>query len=276
LKLPSPFAFSQSDGTNYFVPFNQALGLSGRQAGILSHANQLAPICVIAIIGALISKKNQILLPVYVFTLLTTGSNTSYISGVLGVTFIYVGGSKFGQRVTREFLRVCSALIVTGAIAILAGSFTVDITHRFLTGRGFIWTQTLALMNGHWSFGLGWQFERSAILQGNLPPFAASVHNTYLEWMSNYGLVGFILIMPLFFTFAGNLSSPIPQRRALTATLLVFSFSESLVNFGVVNLIGFIFMFLTWNPKEVLVDEVASLDEANVDVPTDHPQAALR
>jgi hypothetical protein len=94
--------------------------------------------------------------------------------------------------------------------------------------------------------------------------------------MSNYGLVGFILIMPLFFTFAGNLSSPIPQRRALTATLLVFSFSESLVNFGVVNLIGFIFMFLTWNPKEVLVDEVASLDEANVDVPTDHPQAALR
>jgi len=261
LRLPSPFAFSQSDSTNYFVPLNNLLGLSGRQAGVLSHANQLAPICVIAIIGALISKRNQMLIPVYVFTLLTTGSNTSYISGLLGVTFVYVGGSKFAQRATRDILRVSGAVIIGATVALLIGSFTIDITQRFLTGRGFIWTQTLSLLKGHWLLGLGWQFERPAILQGLLPPFAASVHNTYLEWLSNYGLIGFMLILPLFVTFASNLSSPIPQRRALAATLLVFSFSESLINLGLFSLIAYIFIFLTWNAKEAPPGELGSIEE---------------
>ncbi len=247
LKLNNPFAFSQSNSSQYFVPFNDVLGLSGRQSGILSHANQLAPVCVVAIVGALVSRKSLWQVPIYLFTLLTTGSTTSYISACVGILFVYYGSGKFFRVITRSWVKALLAVIFVATLSIVTSFWTINISNTLLTGRGFIWNQALLLLNNHWLFGLGWQFERTAIAQGILPPFAASVHNTYLEWLTNFGIVGIALILPTFILFLRNLSSANARLRSLSVTVLLFSFSESLINFGVFNVFTFAFMLCVWS-----------------------------
>ena len=246
LRLPSPFPFAASDSSNYFVPLNNLLGLHGRQSGIMSHANQLAPVCAIAILGALTSKSKLWLIPIYAVTLLTTGSNTTYISTCVGIAFIYFGGGKFSRFFAKTSLRLTGFALLAVFLSLALGFQSLEISNTSLTGRGFIWNQALNLFHGHLWFGLGWQFERAAILQGTLPPFASSVHNTYLEWLTNFGVFGLLFIIPIFFIFLSNLWSTDARLRSLAAMILLFSFSESLINLGNFNLITYLFIFLTW------------------------------
>lgn len=246
LKIPSPFTFAESDSTNYFVPFNSILGLTGRQSGLLSHANQLAPVCVIAIIGALTTRKRMWLIPTYFVTLMTTGSNTSYISACTGIIFMYFGGRYIVRIAIRETLRFSGVIFVGFSLLLIIGYKTLSISDTLLTGRGLIWNQALLQLNGHYSIGLGWQFERRAIANGLLPPFASSVHSTYLEWLTNFGVVGIMCIAPLFVMFLRTLWTAQSTVRGLTATILLFSFSESLINLGSFNLISYLFIFVTW------------------------------
>lgn len=149
------------------------------------------------------NKKYALLLVLFLYTLILTGSRASMV-GLIGGASIFIAYSYFKNNLAATTLRV---LLITIFISIctylvLNPETIKDIfslmgrASNTLSGREVAWAALINQIKETPFFGIGYRISTEAVLEDNFIDVSNS-HNLYLSILTEIGLVGFALFICL-------------------------------------------------------------------------------
>jgi len=245
-------AYSLADGTHSYDPLDGAYSL----VGAFSSKNQLgffASVGIYLAYAALVPLRERSLWGIFAlvvgalsaYCLLASQSATSIIAVavVLAACLCLRAMLHFTPLVRRFVFLFGIALALTGAFVAfnlgafdaLLGVFGKDAT---LTGRTYLWSEGMAAFREHPIFGVGYQaywVQGFADAERLWEEFFIETrtgfhfHNTFIETLVELGLLGLLLLIPIFWSsLFPPLGRAVSDRRDLQAHIL-FGFGILLV-----------------------------------------------
>jgi len=203
----------------FFLPdgsvISSALSGSSNVVGSLDNPNLLASYLCITIPAFFSRKKILPLIIVPTTALILSNAYMGIFSLVAGALYFinsrYSIISKMKVYILTIFFMLLFPLVNT----------TMD------SGRFYIWKKILSESTiYHWLFGFGpgWFADRKMIIEGNTN--IIQEHNAFLTFFNIYGLRGFIVLAPVFYTFMKT-----KDRNVLLSTTLFIVFCNSYGHF---------------------------------------------
>lgn len=174
------------DEALYFLPLNDALGITGRWPGPFGHNGDTAMMGALLIVIAVAfwSSSSWIFLVVGALTLVLTNGRASIGAAAVGlvIVFMFTSSSKV-ESVPRKWR------IISGLVVLALGTVVMFLRPAGLTGRDNIWPAFLDLWRESPWIGVG----GSGFATGNeITRQFGHAHSLYIEELARSGLVGFI------------------------------------------------------------------------------------
>lgn len=172
-----------------------------------------------------------ILLLIFLYTLLLTGSRASTVSLIGGAAF-FLNYSLLKNNLGTAALRVLlvGLALIVGSYLILSPEFVKEVfsvmgrESNTLSGRELAWNAIIKQFKETPFFGVGYRVSTEAILEENTIPVAHS-HNLYLAILSEIGVLGFsifsfIFIWPLLCFMLSKRNKNISKLNTICLSIL--------------------------------------------------------
>ncbi|MCB2218438.1 MAG: O-antigen ligase family protein [Desulfobulbaceae bacterium] len=241
------------------LAINEEQTISGRLGGLLN-PNSIGMLMSSLMLCCFIIKRNVIkfvLLAIFLYFLIETGSRSSVLSFIAGVMIINFSRLK----ITINFLKVslisfCIVLLII--ISLLYGEylwkylldfFAVDSKYRGLdsgaTGRVFAWQEAWRLFLNNPFFGVGFRAHEYHMTT------QSSAHNGYLSLLAEVGIFGSLVIFAMISISIYKLSKyrgsmiKMFMLGCIIAYLVIAIFERYMLNIG--NSFSLIFIFFVYS-----------------------------
>ena len=247
LKLNPRGYFLTSVGYPVYLDF---IGIPGRNYGIFSHPNVLGQAAVLSILFIVASRRNLYLLIPPVICLLKCGSRTSIGSlfmGLLVFAVVSVLASRKYPRANRLEAPIVTGTFILGIVLTSSLQFMAYIKFLdpgLLTGRVFIWQNSITVYKESSLVGLGWGWERRAIDSQLLNSWSVSSHNAILEIVFASGILGLVIFLVILTKSLVFLGRMLLIERMILIAILVSGVSEAYIDLQYPTLQTFIFFFI--------------------------------
>ena len=169
----------------------------------------------------LLSRRKMIIYElVFLVAVLCEGRRSELLSLVLSVLIVYfVSTANEAGKVLKRIVILMPVLLVVGIIVVvlirhgylerfvntstlLQKGLTNDNLNNLTSSRVYLWTGAWNLFKSSPVFGIGWSSFSEYIVTS-----VDNVHNCYLQFLCETGIVGFIaIVLPIFFVLAGSIS----------------------------------------------------------------------
>ena len=174
------------DSTNYFLPFNDLLGIDGRWPGPFGHNGDTAMMAALLIVIAVAhwTRASWVFVAVGAGTFLITDGRASIGAAAAGVLVIaiFTNEGRLG-RIPR------SRRVIVGLIVLVIGAFGMYLRPTGLTGRQTIWPAFLELWYSSPIVGVG---GRGIAEAGGIATQFGHAHSLYIDELARWGLAGFV------------------------------------------------------------------------------------